>query len=114
MRKLLILFALTAVLNSCDKDDRQTEAAECVVRMKELYEEELKCTQEDFMEVNLYKGVYEGEVVYFPMIMCPHCSVLPPADGYTCDGKKVVFEDFREVGDIKQVYNSCSKSYVAE
>lgn len=113
MKKLLILFVLTSLLNGCKKDT-QINVSECAIYMKGLYEKELKCTTENFMEVNLYKGIYKSEVVYFSMIMCAICNITPPAYGYTCDNKKVVFNDFREVEDIKQVYNSCSKRYVEE
>ncbi|MEH6305650.1 hypothetical protein RYH73_08345 [Olivibacter sp. CPCC 100613] len=114
MKKLFILLLLTSLLYACKEDDIRVNAPECVIRIKKLYDESLKCTKEDAMEVNLYKGTYRNEIVYFPMTMCPHCSTVPPADGYTCDNKKIVFDDFSEVEDIKQVYNSCSKSYIEE
>lgn len=97
---------------SCTKDEAPINTSECAVRMKKLYESELKCTKQDVMEVNLYAGVYKNERVYFTRIMCPSCNTLPPSSGYTCGNKKVDFDDFGEVSDIKQVYNSCTKEFM--
>lgn len=112
MKKLFILIVLASLFSGCDKDDQQKNPSDCAARIKELYNEELKCTEENVMEINLYRGIYKGEAVYFSMIMCPACNTVPPAFGYTCEQKKVAFDDFREVEDIKEVYNSCSKQFM--
>jgi hypothetical protein len=79
--------------------------------MKERFKEELKCAEKYTREVNLYTGMYENEEVYFTMIMCPNCGTVPPAYGYTCENKKVNFDDFRNVENIKEIYNSCTQEF---
>lgn len=97
---------------SCDKEKDQLNVSECALQMKQFYEEELVCTAAGSMEVNLYSGVYEGETLYFPMIMCPSCNTIPPSFGYTCDKTKVSIDDFAtNVSHLKQVYNSCSGQF---
>ena len=96
--------------SSCEKD--QTDASECVIRMKQLFDNELKCTEKNAMEVNLYSGKYQNKIVYFLNIMCPACSSMPPSYGYSCSNEKILFDNFQNVTDIKQVYNSCTKKYL--
>ncbi len=110
-RCYLFLTAILLIVTACTKDEAPTDTSECVVRMKELYKAELKCTKKDAMEVNLYSGLYKNELVYFTMTMCPNCNTVPPSSGYTCGNKKVDFNDFGNVSDIKQVYNSCTKEF---
>lgn len=111
MRRLFICLVAASLFHGCGKDNVQTNASECVVRMKKLYDKELKCIQENAMEINLYTGIYKGDLVYFYMTMCPHCNTVPPAYGYTCENKKVLFDNFTDVSDIKEVYNSCTKKF---
>jgi len=57
------------------------------------------------------KLTYKGETVYFANTICIYCLTAPPEYGYTCDLKKIDFENFNDVKDISEVYNSCSKKY---
>ncbi|SFS32413.1 hypothetical protein SAMN05660206_101150 [Sphingobacterium wenxiniae] len=113
MKRLGLLFAFAMLCWSCDKDDTPSNATECDIRMKKLYESELQCTQKPTaMAVNLFSGTYEGEKVYFTDIICPACGVMPPSFGYTCAEKKITFDSYTNVKNIKLVYNSCTKEYV--
>ncbi|WP_276363244.1 hypothetical protein [Daejeonella sp. H1SJ63] len=110
MKKILVVFMIAFSLSSCEKD--QTDASECAIRMKQLFDNELKCTEENAMEVNLYSGKYQNKIVYFPNVMCPVCLGIPPSYGYSCSNEKISFDNFQNVTDIKQVYNSCTKKYL--
>jgi len=110
MKKILVILTIVVSLSSCEKD--YTDASECAIRMKQLFDNELKCTAQNAMEVNLYSGRYQNKIVYFLNIMCPACSSIPPSYGYTCSNEKILFDNFQNVTDIKQVYNSCTKKYL--
>lgn len=99
---------------SCEKERDQKNLSACVLQMKERFKDDLKCYEKNAREVNLYKGLYKNEEVYFTMVMCPSCNVVPPAYGYTCENKKVTFDDFRNVENIKEVYNSCTQKFNSE
>lgn len=111
MKHLYILFTLALLVYGCDKNDTEPESSECSINMKNRFDSELKCTTAGFMEVNLYSGFYNDKAVFFPMIMCPSCGTLPPKYGYTCEDEKITFENFSNVTDIKEVYNSCTKKF---
>lgn len=111
MRRLYVLFMAVALFYSCEKETKQRDPSACELQMKERFNEELKCTEKYTREVNLYMGVYENEQVYFTRIMCANCGVVPPAYGYTCENKKVNFDDFRKVENIKEIYNSCTQEF---
>lgn len=111
MRKLYVLFIAVTLLYSCQKDREQVDPTSCEWRMKEKFKEELKCTEQGVMEVNLFRGVYKNEQVYFTLTMCINCNTLPPTYGYTCEDKKVTFDDFGNVEDIKEIYNSCTQEF---
>lgn len=112
MKRLCIVLLAILSMSSCSKEDEPTDTRECAVRMKDLLETELKCTKSGAMEVDLYSGFYKNERVYFTAIMCPNCNTVPPSCGYTCESKKVDFDDFRNVSDVKQVYNSCTEEFM--
>lgn len=106
---ILILF----LFSNCSKNKELTTDNPCHQAMKDRFDSELKCTEKDKMEVNLYSGKYEGNDLYFPMTMCPSCNTIPPQFGYTCAGQKINISDFNtKVTDIKQIYNSCTKKFV--
>lgn len=112
--KLKTLFLLLPILVffSCEKDNGSKDATPCEIKMKSHFKDKLKCSKKGEMEVNLYSGEYEGKTVYFTDTMCIACLTIAPKEGYTCDMEKIEFKDFQDVKEIKQVYNSCSKSYV--
>lgn len=111
MRRLYVLFIAVTLFYSCEKEREQREPSACALQMKERFKEDLKCTEKLTKEVNLYMGMYENEKVYFTRIMCPSCNTIPPAYGYTCENKKVDFDDFRNVENIKEIYNSCTQEF---
>lgn len=109
MRILTTLLAISMLLG-CKKEESSINA--CHQQMKVKFEQDLKCTEKDKMEVNLYSGVYEGKTIYFVDTMCPACITVPPQFGYTCDGQKVNISDFNnKITERKEVYNSCTKSF---
>jgi len=112
MKRYCIFLVAILWIAGCTKDETPVDTSECVVRMKDLYKSELKCTEKGTMEINLYSGLYKKEVVYFTNIVCVACNTVPPSFGYTCDNKKVVFDNFINVTDIKQVYNSCTNEFM--
>ena len=112
MRKLCVLFATIWLLISCQKENNQVDTSTCESQMVERFSKELKCFNKGTMEVNLYRGLYKNKQVYFPMTMCINCGTLPPEFGYTCENEKITFENFEEVKNTKQVYNSCTKEFI--
>ncbi|NGF58114.1 hypothetical protein G5B00_16480 [Parapedobacter sp. SGR-10] len=111
MKRLCTLLVAVALLFGCKKENEQKEVSACALQIKEFFKEELKCTEQHSMEINLYAGMYKGMLVYFTMTMCPNCNTVPPSFGYTCANKKIDFDDFTKVSDIQQVYNSCTKRF---
>lgn len=112
MKGILMTLIAVLVFVSCNKESQQLNASECALRMFKLFENEISCTSEGTMESNLYSGIYKGETVYFPNIMCPACNTIAPSFGYTCASIRVEFEDYHsDVSDVKLVYNSCSKKF---
>lgn len=63
------------------------------------------------MEVNLYSAIYKNQRIYFPMTMCPACNTVAPPFGYTCENKKVTIDNFQDVDELAQVYNSCMEEF---
>lgn len=110
MKKLSVFIFIAALLLSCKKEEK-INISGCAVEMKQKFDNELKCTKENQMATNLYIGIYKGNTVYFPMLMCPACNSIPPAFGYTCTNKKIPFEKFNDVTEIKIVYDSCTKKF---
>ncbi|WP_293933396.1 hypothetical protein [Sphingobacterium sp. UBA6645] len=109
---IAILFSSIIFLTSCDKQQDDPNAPECYKQMKQRYDKQLGCSKKGEMEVNLYRGLYQGKEIYFPMTMCPSCNTVAPAEGYTCEGEKIAIEDFnRQVTAIKEVYNSCTRKF---
>lgn len=109
MKRLSVLFLILTLFYSCEKERKQPTA--CALQMKERFKEDLKCTERHTMEVNLYTGSYKNEQVYFTRVMCPNCNTIPPAYGYTCENKKVDFDNFSNVKNIRQIYNSCTREF---
>lgn len=109
MKKTIILAIAMTILFGCNKSEEKINLSGCIEEMVKRYEKELKCTKPGEMETNLYRGIYKNQIVYFPDTMCPACSTVPPQYGYDCSGKKITFESFQEVSEIKQIYNSCTK-----
>lgn len=114
MKKLMVSFVVFSSLFhlACEKDGNNKNISACALSMKQKFEKELKCSEKGTMESNLYVGIYNNQKVYFVDIMCPSCSTAAPQFGYTCDDKKVMFEDFSKMKDVKQVYNSCTKEFM--
>ena len=112
MRKIIILLVAVASVLGCKKSEEKVDTPGCVQEMVKRYENELKCTEQGAMETNLYRGTYKNKQVYFADTMCPACNVIPPKHGYDCSGKKIEFSDFKDVTDIKEVYNSCTKKVI--
>lgn len=111
MKRIYLLFVAVTLFCGCEKERKQENASACDLQMKERFKEDLKCTKKNSMEVNLYMGLYENEKVYFTLTMCPNCGIMPPSYGYTCDNIKVDFDDFSNVENIQEVYNSCTKEF---
>lgn len=115
MRKLLYtLIGFAFIFTSCDKQRNPVdkEISGCAMQMKELFNDEIKCSQEPYMEVNIYMGTYKNENVYFLNTICPTCNTLPPIYGYNCKKEKIFFSSFDEVEYIKQIYNGCTKQFI--
>ncbi|MVZ66957.1 hypothetical protein GQF61_13940 [Sphingobacterium sp. DK4209] len=106
-----ILIFMLIFMCACSKDKDNPNVPSCYKEMKERFEKVLKCTKQNSMEVNLYSALYQGKTIFFPMTMCPTCSTVAPAEGYTCAGEKVTIEKFSDVGTITLIYNSCTKKY---
>ncbi|WP_312136207.1 hypothetical protein [Sphingobacterium sp.] len=112
-RLITILFSSLIFLSACDKQQDDPNAPECYIQMKQRYNEQLGCSKKGQMEVNLYRGLYQGKEIFFPMTMCPNCNTVAPAEGYTCEGEKIPIKDFNtEVTAIKEVYNSCTGNFM--
>jgi len=112
MKNLCVLFMAITLLYSCEKDDKQKDPSDCKVQMKEKFKKDLKCTENPTSEVNLYMGLYENKQVYFTDIICMSCGTMPPAYGYTCENEKVEFDDFRNVENVKEIYNGCTQEFI--
>lgn len=110
MKRLYVLFLAITLFYGCKKEGKAP--SNCAAQMQERFKAELKCTEKGVNEINLYSGLYKNEEVYFTMIMCINCGTIPPAFGYTCKNKKVDFDDFRNVENIKEVYNSCTQKFI--
>lgn len=111
--RVFLIFLIPLLLTHCSKSREVTTDQLCHQEMKERFKSELKCTEKEQMEVNLYSGKYEGNRIYFVMTMCPACNTAPIQYGYTCEGKKISIKDFNKtVSDIKQVYNSCTEKFI--
>ncbi|MCL7987445.1 hypothetical protein M8998_05775 [Sphingobacterium sp. lm-10] len=107
MNKIYLLFITSLLLSACSKSESET----CLTYMRNHFRDQLKCNS-PHMYTNLYRGVYKGQTVYFVDIVCPACLTMPPQRGYTCEMKEVNFTNFaEEVNDVKEVYNSCTRSY---
>ena len=127
LRNLCLLLMAASLFYGCEKESSQPvqspdeavteekseEQAEAMTlaQMKQKFENDLLCFEKKVIEINLYTGLYKNEQVYFTMIMCPACNTAPPAFGYTLHNKKVKFDNFQDVTDIKEVYNSCTKTF---
>jgi hypothetical protein len=99
-------------LVACKKENNQKDVSTCALQMKEFFKDELRCTKQDWMEVNLYSGIYNGERIYFTMIMCINCGVVSPTYGYNCKQEKVSFQSLSKVEAIEEVYNSCTEKFI--
>ena len=108
-----ILFAASLLFVGCSKSESITTEAENATfsRMRSHFSNELKCTTPGMRQTNLFRGIYEGQTVYYVAIVCPNCNTLPPRSGYTDTLEEIVFADFRNVTDSKTVYDSCTKKY---
>lgn len=112
MKRISILFAVALLFTACEKDqDDESQAIECTKKMKERYQNELECRDEGFSATHLFQATYQGEIVYYLMLVCPSCDVIGPTEGVTCSGKKVTFNQ-DDLQEQKLVYNSCTKTYV--
>ncbi|MGH2624567.1 MAG: hypothetical protein ACRDE7_12930, partial [Sphingobacterium sp.] len=112
MRKLCVLFAAVALFLSCKKESNPVGTSICASQMKEKFNSELKCIKKNWHQVNLYSGTYKKKQVYFSYTMCINCGTVPPKFGYTCDDEKIDFENFDDVENVKEVYNSCTKEFI--
>lgn len=109
--KLISAVLLTFfILTGCEKANvENSNPSACLLKMKDLFKEELKCTEKGVMESNLHTGTYEDKTIYFVDIMCPACNTVPPQFGYTCNGTKITITNFStNVSNVKEVYNSCT------
>ena len=111
LRNLCLLLMAIGLFYGCEKESNQRKPTACETQMKERFKDDLVCGEKNVRESNLYSGFYKNEQVYFTMIMCLACNTAPPAFGYTCDNEKVEFDNFQDVMDIKEVYNSCTKTF---
>lgn len=112
MKILLALVLVVALFSGCEKD---SDSSPCAREMRSFFENDLKCDTGDDYEysANLAKGEYKGATVYFvSSTVCMNCLTAFPTHGYTCEKEKIEFDDFREVKNIKQVFDSCSKQYL--
>lgn len=57
---ILILF----LFSNCSKNKELTTDNPCHQAMKDRFDSELKCTEKDKLEVNLYSGKYEENDLY--------------------------------------------------
>ncbi|MCA5005446.1 hypothetical protein [Sphingobacterium bovistauri] len=113
--RTLFLLTLSVLLFGCKKANENSSNNPCHQEMKERFKTELKCTERGVMEVNLYSGIYDGKQIYFAMTMCPACNTMPPQFGYNCEGTKINISTFNtKVSEIKEIYNSCTNSFVNE
>ncbi len=109
MKRIMFLALAIIMFTACEKDD--VDVSTCAKKLKSHFKKELRCSEKGANETNLFKGTYKGETVYFANTICIYCLTAPPEYGYTCDLKKIDFENFNDVKDISEVYNSCSKKY---
>ncbi len=82
------MLSITLLFSACKEKDIALAPSDCLANLKKLYNKELKCTEKNKIEVNLYNGIYDGALVHFPMIICSSCDYMPPKEGHTCDNKK--------------------------
>ena len=110
--RIFLIFLIPLFLISCRKSREDTADNLCHMEMKERFKSELRCTEKDKIEVNLYSGKYNNTQIYFSKTMCPACNTIPPQFGYSCDGTKISISDFNtKVSDIKEIYNSCTNRF---
>lgn len=108
MTKIYFVVLVSLLLAACSKNE---SASTCLTDMRNHFRKQLNCQDPGKMETHLYRGVYEGKVVYFFNTMCINCNVIPPQRGYTCAMEEVSFSDFQDVTDVQQVYNSCTGQF---
>jgi len=113
MKRFLFLALSLLLFSSCEKDGEMVDSQDCHIKMKEQFKDELKCSSNGQGEsVHLFKGVYKGKTVYYPLTVCTNCNTMPPQFGYTCSMEKVEFEDFNEnMKEQTKVYDSCNKKF---
>lgn len=112
--KLKTLFLLFPVLifSSCEKDDGSKDATPCEIKMKDYFKDKLTCsTTGNYHQTHLASGEYEGKLVYYLDVSCMTCFYIP-MEGYTCDMEKIEFEDLQKLKNRKQVYNSCTNTFM--
>lgn len=108
MKKIIALISVILALTACKKTEKPFDSSICLDQMIERYKEELICTNQSNYAVHLYRGIYKNEFIYFPQLMCPNCSTMPPSTGYNCKGQKVRIISFQQVTENEKVYDSCT------
>lgn len=109
MKKRLFLLLLP-VLFSCGEN--RVAPSACVAEMRVFFSNDLRCPDPGGMEVHLQAAEFEGQLVYFPEIMCIYCGVAPPTYGYNCQHEKVEFKDYNLLKNVRRVYNSCENKFL--
>ncbi|WP_114789157.1 hypothetical protein U0035_06220 [Niabella yanshanensis] len=104
MRTTVVLL-IAIFLVACSKSDNKVES-DCDAKMIAKFKDQITCTEIPTMGPCYYlaKGIYKGEEIYFMNIVCAACNTMPPGEGYNCDGRKIVIEDFtKNVTDARAV-----------
>ncbi|MEJ5055473.1 hypothetical protein [Sphingobacterium sp. MYb382] len=109
MKRFHLLLLAALCLTGCNENKNSTK--NCAIELKEFLKDELKCSKAGEMQVNLFVGNYEGQQVYFTMLVCPACDAQSPSYGYTCAKTKIPFRNFDDVKYRKLVYNSCEDTF---
>lgn len=109
MKKRLLLL-LMPVLFSCSEDNVARNT--CVAEMRVLYSSDLRCSDPGKMEAHLQEAEFEGQLVYFPEVICIFCGLAPVTMGYNCQKEIVEFKDVKRLKNIRRVYDSCKNKFL--
>lgn len=112
-KKLLLICLLGGILVNCKKGE-ELNPTECLIEIHKLFKDQIGCESRENidMSVHIFQGTYEGQEIYFTLLVCPNCNTLPPEWGYNCKKEKVEIKNFLDVKNMKKIYDSCTGKFI--
>ncbi len=112
MKKLILLFAASLLLFSCDDEEKEISNActsakplEEVEWLKDLKNSLTNCT----CEVSLIKGTYDNQTVFFTALTDPICDGIDTPTLYDCEGN--IVRTFT-MNDYQEFYSNVTRDEV--